>query len=151
MEHQTIGVSNMLQHLLVGTVDTAHGIVHTTILAALGADDKGRHILGEGSTGLNHCAAAHTRLSILDDRRREDDTILNLAVAGNLGTIAKDTAVAHLGVVRDMGTFHQHVIIAYNGLAASMPFRKSLVLFSKEPPYIPGRVYADESSASRYP
>ena len=38
-----------------------------------------------------------------------------------------------------------------NGFAASMPFLKSLVLFSYKPPYIPGRVYADESSARRYP
>lgn len=120
VEHKAVGIGNMLQRLLVDAMLTGHLHVNTAELDMLGADDVGRHVLGERGTGLNHSAAAYTGLGILDDAGREDDAILDEAVAGNLRTIAENTAVAHLGVVADMGTFHEHVVVAENGLAATM-------------------------------
>jgi len=120
MEHQTIGIGNVLEHLLIGAVILTHGGIHTAILHMIGAYDARGHILREGGACLNHCGTTNTGLGILDDRRREDGTILDDTVACNLGTIAKDTAVSNLGVVRDMGTLHQDILIAQNGLTASV-------------------------------
>ena len=94
--------------------------IDTAILHQLGTDNVRGHILREGGAGLNHGSAANTRLRILDDAGREDDTILDGAVAGNLRTVSKHAAVANLRVVRDVSTFHEHVVVAQHGLAATM-------------------------------
>ena len=120
IEYQTIGVGNVLEHLLVNTVLATNSEVHTTILPFLGSNNIRWDILREGSTSLNHGTLSHSRLGILDDAGREDDIVLDDAVAGNLCTVAKDTAVAHLGIMRDVSTLHQHVLITNHCLSTSM-------------------------------
>ena len=120
VEHQTIGVGHMLHHLVVDAIELTHGGVDAAKLHALGTDDARWHVLREGGTGLHHRSTTYANTSISNDAGREDGTILNLAVTGNLGAVAEDTAVAHLGVMRDMGTFHQHVLVADNGLSTGM-------------------------------
>ena len=120
VEHEAVGVGDVLQRLLVDAMLTSHLHVDTAILDVLGADNVGRHVLGERGTSLNHSATAHTGLSILDDAGGEDDTILDEAVAGNLRTIAENTTVADLGIVADVGTLHEDVVVAENSLAATM-------------------------------
>ena len=120
IEHQAVGVGDVLHLLLVDSLLAPHGEVDATIEALAGNDDIGGNILGEGGAGLYHRTHAHARLGILNDAGGEDDVVFDEAVAGNLRAIAEDAAVAHLGVVGDVGALHQHVAIADDGLAAMM-------------------------------
>ena len=120
IEHQPIGIGNMLQRLLVNTVLTTYGEVHAAIGILLSGYNIGRNIAREGSTGLHHRTSADTRPGIFNDRTGEDDAVLNLTIAGNLRTIAEDAAVADLRVVRDVGPLHQHVLVADDGLSAGV-------------------------------
>ena len=107
MEEQTVGIGDVLLHLLVDARKLHHlGHRITT------GDDKRGHVVREGTTCLNQRESTSTRIGILDGTRREDDTIADLTVAGNFSAIAKHTVVAHYGVVADMGAFEQEVIVA---------------------------------------
>ena len=99
---------------------TAHGEVDTAVGVLPRGNDVGWYVTREGGTGLHHRALSYTGLGVLDDAGREDDTILNLAVARNLRTVAEDAAVAYLRVVADVSTLHEHVIVADDGLPAGM-------------------------------
>jgi len=120
VEQQTVGVGNVFQCLLVDTMLARHLHIDTTILDMLGTYDIRRNVLRERRTSLDHRTLSHARLGILDDAGREDDTILDDAVACYLRAIAEDAAIAHLRVVRDVGTLHQHVVVAENGLTTSV-------------------------------
>ena len=95
MEEQTVGIGDMLLHLLVDAGNSHHRDVRTTIghRVATGNDKRG-HIVREGTTSLNQGETAGTGVGILDGTRREDDTIADLTVAGNLSAIAKHAVVA---------------------------------------------------------
>ena len=98
MEEQTIGIGDVLLHLLVDTGDIHHRGVRTAIDHRIATcDDKWGHIVRESTTCLNQGESASTGVGILDGTGRKDDTIANLTVAGNLGAIAKHTVVAHNG------------------------------------------------------
>ena len=113
MEEQTVGIGDVLLHLLVNARKLHHRGVRTTIGHRITTgDDKRGHIVREGTTCLNQRESTSTGVGILDGTRREDDTIADLTVAGNLSAIAKHAVVAHYGVVADMGTFEQEVIVA---------------------------------------
>ena len=99
IEYQTVGVGNVLEHLLVDTMLATNGEVDTTILALTGGNNIRWDILREGGTCLNHRTHTNTCLGILDDAGGEDDVVFDNAVAGNLRTIAEDTAVAYLGIM----------------------------------------------------
>ena len=118
MEHEAVGVGNVLQQLVIDTVLVCHLHVDTTEFSVLGTDDIGWHILGEGGACLYHGALSDACLGILDDGTGEDDAVFDGAVAGNLGAIAEDAAVADLGVMADVCTFHEEVVVADDGLAA---------------------------------
>ena len=47
VEHQTIGVGDMLDDLVVGAIELTHSGVHAAILHTLGADDAWGHVLRE--------------------------------------------------------------------------------------------------------
>ena len=66
----------------------------------------------EGRTSLNQREVSGTGVGILDGTRGEDDTIADLAVAGDLRTIAEHAVVAHHRIVADMGAFKQEVMAA---------------------------------------
>ncbi len=53
-EHQTIGVSNVLEGLVVYPMLTPYSHIHTAILTIISNDDIGRHVFREGSTCLYH-------------------------------------------------------------------------------------------------
>ena len=110
----------MLERLLVHPMLASDGHVDTTILTLTSHDNIRWHILRESGARLNHRAHAHTCLGVLYHRGGEDDTVLDVAVASNLRTIAKDATVAHFRVVRDVRTLHEEVIIADNGLSPLM-------------------------------
>ena len=119
MEDQTVGVGDVLADLLVDIGIFQHREVRAAIINGRTAgDDVGRDVAREGGAGLNHCHVAHAGAGILDDARREEYAVANLAVAGNLRTIADDAVVAHLRVVADMGTLHEEVAVADDRLSA---------------------------------
>ena len=100
MEHKSVGIGDVFLHFITDALDSEHSGVDTTIFhrTAMG-DDIGRHIFGEGGASLDHGAIANTCAGILDDARREDDTIADLAVTGDFRSISEDTMVAHHGIV----------------------------------------------------
>lgn len=121
VEHETVGVGDVAQHFVGDAVDAAHGGVDAAIAdGCASGDDVGRHVFREGCSGLYHGSLADTGLGVLYDGGGEDDTVADLAVAGNLCAVAEDAAVAHLGVVGDVGTLHQTVVVADDGLAATV-------------------------------
>ena len=67
VEEQTIGIGNVLLHLLVDTCIIHHRGVRTTIGHGITTgDDKWRHIVGEGTTSLDQRESAGTGVGILD-------------------------------------------------------------------------------------
>ena len=125
MEEQTIGIGDVLLHLLVDASDPHHRGVRATIDHRITTgNDKRRYIVGESTTSLNQGETASTCVGILDGAGREDDAIADLTVAGNLSAIAKYTVVTHDGIVTDMSAFEQEVIISDNG--ASIPVRAAV-------------------------
>ena len=112
MEEQTVGIGDVLLHLLVDTCLVHHRIVGASVFKRLAAsNDEGWDILRERGAGLNHCQASHTGVGILDSRTGEDDTIVDLAVARNLHTITEYAVVAHHRVVTDMHAFQEEVVV----------------------------------------
>ena len=118
VEHQSVGVGDVLKRLFVNAVGAADGGIDATILSTLGADDVGRNVAREGGAGLYHSTTADAGLGVLDDGTGEDDAVLDEAVAGNLRTVADDATVADLRVMRDVGTLHKHVLVTDDGLAS---------------------------------
>ena len=113
VEQQTVGVGNVLLHLLVDTGLAHHRVVGTSVFEGLTAcDDKGRDVLREGGSGLYEGQTAHAGVGILDGGAGEDRTIVDLAVARNLHTITEYTVVAHDGIMADMRAFEQEVVVA---------------------------------------
>ena len=119
-EHKTIGIGNVLEHLLIRTMLTADEGIDSAILSPFGTDDIGRYVLREGTTGLYHCTSSHTRLGIGNNTGREDDEVVNLTVASNLRTIAEDTTITHFRVMRNVCTLHQHIVVTDDGLPTAM-------------------------------
>ena len=118
VEEQTIGIGDVLLHLLVDARKLHHRGVRTTIGHRITTgDDKRGHVVREGTTCLNQRESTSTRIGILDGTGGEDDAIADLTVACNLGAIAKHAVVAHYSVVADMGTFEQEVIVTDDGTA----------------------------------
>ena len=113
MEEQTIGIGDVTLDLLVDTGIVEHGSVGTAVLHRItaGNDIRG-HIVREGRSGLDQREVSGTGIGILDGTRGEDDTIADLAVAGNLRAIAKHTVGAYHGVMADVSTFEQEVMAA---------------------------------------
>jgi len=120
VEHQTVGIGNVLQRLLIDTMLAAYGEVDSAVLSLVGNNDIGWNIFREGSASLYHGTNANACLGIFNDTTGEDDGILNQTVACNLRTIAEDAAVSNLGVMRDVCTLHQEVVVADGGLSAAM-------------------------------
>ena len=113
VEEQTIGVGYVVLYLLVDLGIVHHRRVRTTILHRITTgNDVGRHVVREGRTCLNQREVSGTGVGILDGTRGEDDTIADLAVAGDLRTIAEHAVVAHHRIVADMGSFEQEVMAA---------------------------------------
>jgi len=121
VEEQSIGIGDVLLHLLVDTGLIHHRGVRTAIHQRFSTcNDKWRHILREGTTRLNESQTAHTGVGILNGTAGEDGAIANLTVAGNLHTVAEHAVVAHHGVVADVSTLKQEVVVADNGGAISL-------------------------------
>ena len=111
VEEQTIGVGDVALNLLVDLGIVHHRRVGTAILHRVTAcNDVGRHVVREGRTCLNQREVSGTGVGILNGTRGEDDTIADLAVAGNLRTIAEHAVVAHHRIVADVGSFEQEVM-----------------------------------------
>ena len=113
MEQQTVGIGDVLLYFLVDASLVHHRRVGSIVNQRFATcHDERRHILREGTTCLYQCQTSHTGIGILDGTRGEDHTIVDLAVASNLHTIAEDAVVAHDGIVADVRAFEQEVIIA---------------------------------------
>ena len=117
VKHQSVGVGDVLEHLVADAIGAAHGGVD----AAEGdgrstGNDVGRDVLGEGCSGLNHGSFADACGGIFDDATGVDDAVGDVTVAGNLRSIAEDALVAHHRIVRDVGAFHEEIVVADDGL-----------------------------------
>ena len=113
VEEQTIGIGDVLLHLLVDAGIVHHRVVGTTVLDGFATcHDKRGNVLRERGAGLYHRQTTHAGIRILDDGAGEDGAIVDLTVAGNLHTIAKYAIVANDGVVTDVGTLHKEVAVA---------------------------------------
>lgn len=72
VEEQTVGVGDVLLHLLVDAGLVHHRLVGTAVLDGLATcNDEWRDVLREGGTGLDHRQAPHTGVSILDGTRQK--------------------------------------------------------------------------------
>jgi len=67
MEHQTIGIGNMFDRLVVNTVHLSYLYIDTAIFTTVGTDDIGWNIIREGGASLYHRTLSHTGLGIFDD------------------------------------------------------------------------------------
>ncbi len=121
VEHESIGIGDVLDDLFIDAVRGAHRLVHPTVCDGhASGDDVGRDVLREGGARLYHSAFANACSCVGDDARREDGPVVYLTFAGDLGAIAKDAPVAHFDVVRDVHALHQEVVVADDGLSAGM-------------------------------
>ena len=121
MEEQTIGIGDVLLHLLVDASLFHHRGVWTAIRDGLATgDDERGHIVRQRTTGLHHGQTPHTGVGILDGRAGEDGTVVNLTVARNLHAVAEHAMVAHDGVVADMCAFEQEVVVADDRTSVAM-------------------------------
>ena len=111
VEEQTIGIGDVALNLLVDLGIVHHRRVGTAILHRITtSNDVGRHVVREGRACLNQREVSGTGVGILNGTRGEDDTIADLAVAGNLRTITEHAVVAHHRIVADVGSFEQEVM-----------------------------------------
>src|SRR5574344_1065894 len=120
IEDQTIGIGDMTEGVFRRAMRTSNRCVHTAVGIFLGSHDIGWHIARERGAGLYHGSPSNTCIGIRNDRRGENYIVLYHAIAGNLRSIAKDTAIAHLGVVGDVSTFHEHIVIAEHRPSSAM-------------------------------
>lgn len=119
MEHQSISVSDVLLHFLVNAISGHHHGIRSIVAYRLTTcDDIRRHILGKGTTRLDHSTMPHTSIGVFYHRGGENHAIANLAISCDLGTIPHHTVITHLRVMGYVGTFHQEVIVTYQGLSA---------------------------------
>lgn len=105
VEEQTIGVGDMTLNLLIDLGIVHHRRVRTTIFHRVTTSNNiGGNIVRKGSTSLDQREVTSTGIGILNGSTGEDNTIADLAVAGNLRAIAENTVVSNHRVVADMGT-----------------------------------------------
>ena len=113
VEEQSIGIGDVALNLLVNLGIVHHRRVRSAILHRITTgNDVGRNIVREGGTCLNQREISSTGVGILNGTRGEDDSIADLAVAGNFRTITEHAVRSHHRIVADMGSFEQEVMVA---------------------------------------
>ena len=121
MEEQTVGIGNMLLHLLVDTCILHHRGVRTAIgHGGTTCDDVRGHVVRECTASLDQREVASTGIGILDGSTGEDDAIADHTVASHLRAVAEHTVRAHHRIVADVGTFEQEVVVTNDGAAVAL-------------------------------
>lgn len=121
VEHESIGVCDVLDNLFVYFHLSANRGIYTFVSHRTATCYNVRwNVARKRCACLHHGSCSDTCLCLLNDARRENYMVGNLAIASYLRTVAEYAAVAHLRVVADVHAFHKEIVRPDDGLATTM-------------------------------
>ena len=93
----------------------AHNVQSGVADGLASGDDIGRDVLAEAASALDHAISAHAAELMHQHVGTDDGVVVDDNLAGHLGGVADDAAVAYQGIVGHVYAFHQQVVVAHDG------------------------------------
>lgn len=119
VEDESVGVGNVVLHLIGNAVRTEYGGIDSTILhgVVVGYDVRG-NVATYAASARYHGTDSDAHSWVDDDAGGENDGVGYVAISCYFGAVPEYVAMAYFGVVGDVYAFHKEVVIADDGLSA---------------------------------